>query len=218
MSKKVLSVGFGIWIGVSLFVLLGFVVYNTYFKAPPKEKIIETFTTILISKPFLQRMEVNEKVNEMVSIGQLDDVVEIYTERVKSREIIHLLLFRAITTDIPVNLLFALVDVESDFNPTVVSEVGAVGLMQLVPKWFKPLTRQELKTSEVNTLKGCEHLKDRYKKYGSWEQAAYYYYGETKNRSRGNPSLEYLVRVLNEERYYDDLFNKRIGEDYEKGN
>lgn len=41
------------------------------------------------------------------------------------------------------DLVLAIIDIESDFNPTVVSHMGAVGLMQVMPQWKRVLGIQE---------------------------------------------------------------------------
>lgn len=51
-------------------------------------------------------------------------------------------------------------------------------------------------------MEGCRHLVGRYKKYGSWAEAIYFYNGQ------GQEALEYLAVVFEKERGYEELFNK----------
>jgi hypothetical protein len=56
------------------------------------------------------------------------------------------------------NLVLAIMAVESDFNPGVVSYQGAVGLMQVMPHWKKVLGLQELTEPEVSIRAGIQIL------------------------------------------------------------
>jgi uncharacterized membrane protein len=57
------------------------------------------------------------------------------------------------------NLVLAIMANESDFNPNVVSNMGAVGLMQVMPHWKKVLNLQEQLTEpEVSVRAGIQIL------------------------------------------------------------
>lgn len=56
------------------------------------------------------------------------------------------------------NLVLAIMANESDFNPNIVSNVGAVGLMQVMPHWKKVLNLQELNDPEVSIHAGIQIL------------------------------------------------------------
>lgn len=57
------------------------------------------------------------------------------------------------------NLVLSIMANESDFNPTAISNVGAVGLMQVMPHWKKVLNlQQELTDPEVSIRAGIQIL------------------------------------------------------------
>ena len=56
------------------------------------------------------------------------------------------------------NLVLSIMATESDFNPNIVSNVGAVGLMQVMPHWKKVLNLQELTDPEVSIHAGIQIL------------------------------------------------------------
>ncbi|RNC67642.1 MAG: outer membrane protein assembly factor BamD [Desulfuromonadales bacterium] len=70
-------------------------------------------------------------------------------------------------------LVYALIKAESSFNPTAVSPVGAIGLMQLMPATAKAVANgngkngvtQRLTEPEFNIKLGIRHLKDLLKQY-----------------------------------------------------
>jgi soluble lytic murein transglycosylase-like protein len=71
---------------------------------------------------------------------------------------------------LPPDLVLALIDVESRFDPWAVSPAGAVGLMQVMPFWPRELGLQnQLVRAEPNIRMGCEIL--RY--YGSVGRNSY---------------------------------------------
>lgn len=73
-------------------------------------------------------------------------------------------------------LIAAAVNVESGFDPDIVSGAGAVGLMQVMPKTAKQVARaagyrdavnaETLKTPELNIFVGTRYLADRIAEYG----------------------------------------------------
>ena len=56
------------------------------------------------------------------------------------------------------NLVLSIMYNESDFNPSAVSNMGAVGLMQVMPHWRKVLNLQELTDPEVSIRAGIQIL------------------------------------------------------------
>ena len=57
------------------------------------------------------------------------------------------------------NLVLSIMANESDFNPNIVSNVGAVGLMQVMPHWKKVLNlQQELTDPEISIRAGIQIL------------------------------------------------------------
>lgn len=154
--------------------------------------------------PYYRDMDVNNYVIEEMRGGNLEMIVDIYNKKVRNREITVLIVTRALEFKIPMNLLFALIDIECAFDENAKSSKGALGLMQLMPKYFKHRKIEELLDIYINTMEGCAYLQYRCKKYGSWYHAAYYYYGVDKY------TLDYLVKVIVKEKEYDRLFNEDV--------
>jgi soluble lytic murein transglycosylase-like protein len=64
------------------------------------------------------------------------------------------------TMQLPPDLILAMIDVESRFDPFAVSPVGAVGLMQVMPFWPRQLgVQNQLVRIEPNIRMGCEILR-----------------------------------------------------------
>jgi len=64
------------------------------------------------------------------------------------------------TLKIPPDLVLALIDVESRFDPWAVSPAGAVGLMQVMPFWPRQLgVQNQLVRAAPNIRMGCEILR-----------------------------------------------------------
>ena len=62
--------------------------------------------------------------------------------------------------ELPPDLVLALIEVESRFDPWAVSPAGAVGLMQVMPFWPRELgVQNQLVRVEPNIRMGCEILR-----------------------------------------------------------
>ena len=81
---------------------------------------------------------------------------------------------------VPKELVFAVIKTESDFKSDVVSNAGAVGLMQVTPDTFLWLSKKTedkyddvnlLYNPEINIKYGVYYLSWLYSRYGSWETA-----------------------------------------------
>lgn len=68
----------------------------------------------------------------------------------------------AARVDLPPELVLAVIDVESAFNPYAVSSAGAQGLMQVMPFWREELGRRRLVDVRDNLLMGCTILRYYY--------------------------------------------------------
>lgn len=93
---------------------------------------------------------------------------------------------------VPVELVFAIIKVESNFNTRAVSSAGAVGLMQMLPSTYEWLAelRQEpivpslLYDAQVSISYGTYYLRYLYAKFGSWEKVIIAYNWGEGNFSR----------------------------------
>lgn len=92
--------------------------------------------------------------------------------------------------ELPPEMVLAVIDVESAFNPYAVSSAGAQGLMQVMPFWRKELGYRRLIDINDNVLMGCTILRYYYDmEKGNWQRALARY-----NGSLGRP--EYPQKVL----------------------
>ncbi len=92
---------------------------------------------------------------------------------------------------LPPDLVLALIEVESHFDPGAVSPVGAVGLMQIMPFWPGELGfSAELVRPAPNIRIGCEILRYYLRaEHQNWRRALARY-----NGSGGNP--DYAQRIM----------------------
>lgn len=89
-------------------------------------------------------------------------------------------------------LYVALMYRESNFNPTAVSEKGAIGLTQIMPRiWVEVLKKQgiikekkDLFDYDKNLLASKYILTEYYKETGSWKKALNKYVGKHKTYAR----------------------------------
>lgn len=63
------------------------------------------------------------------------------------------------TYRLPPALLMAVIKAESDFNPTIISKAGAVGLMQLIPETAIRHGVRNLYDTQENIAGGAKHLR-----------------------------------------------------------
>lgn len=109
--------------------------------------------------------------------------------RLKLLDLIHAEATRA---QVPPQLVLALIQVESKFDPYAVSNAGAVGLMQIMPFWLKLIGRTDdsLVHARTNLRMGCTILKYYLdKSHGDIREALQRYNGAT-------VGIDYSDRVL----------------------
>jgi Transglycosylase SLT domain len=102
------------------------------------------------------------------------------------------------------NLVRALVEVESNFNPNAISRKGAMGLMQLMPQTARQLKLTNPFDPQQNIDAGVRHLKQLLDSYGGdvrLSLAAYNAGSGAVARSRGVPNYSetrnYVRRITN---------------------
>ena len=84
---------------------------------------------------------------------------------------------------LPPEMVLAVIDVESAFNPYAVSSAGAQGLMQVMPFWRKELGRRRLVDIRDNLIMGCTILRYYYDmEKGDWMKALARYNGSVGRR------------------------------------
>lgn len=113
--------------------------------------------------------------------------------------------------DVPEKIIFAVIKVESGFDPNAESSVGALGLMQMMPTTFEWLTGDEhlgehldttrLTDPEVSIRYGTYYLHYLYEKFENWDTVLAAYNGGEGNVAKwladpecsdGNGNLTYI--------------------------
>lgn len=102
------------------------------------------------------------------------------------------------------NLVKAIIKVESNFNPNVVSSAGAKGLMQLMPENCKALGVEDPFNIEQNIEGGVKHIKEYIDRYdGDIEMALMAYNGgPTMMMNRGVTSIDDIYKMPKETQNY----------------
>jgi soluble lytic murein transglycosylase-like protein len=94
---------------------------------------------------------------------------------------------------LPPEMVLAVIDIESAFNPFAVSSAGAQGLMQVMPFWRKELGRRRLVDIRDNLLMGCTILRYYYDmEKGDWTRALARYNGSVGRRDYSQKVLDRL--------------------------
>lgn len=104
--------------------------------------------------------------------------------------------------NVPESLIYAVIKVESDFNPNAISGAGAMGLMQMMPSTFEEMTSDkylgenldvdELFDPEVSIRYGTYYLKYLHGYFeGNWNNAIAAYNGGMGNVSKWLANAEY---------------------------
>ena len=129
--------------------------------------------------------------------------------------------------NVPKELVFAVIKVESGFDPEAESSVGALGLMQMMPKTFEWLTGEEhldehlsfkkLTDPEVSIRYGTYYLRYLYLKFENWDTVLAAYNGGEGNVAKwladpeysdGNGNLTYIP--FEETRNYVEKVNRAM--------
>lgn len=106
---------------------------------------------------------------------------------------------------VPEHLVYAVIYTESKFDPDAVSNVGAKGLMQLMPdtlSWLSRLMGEEERLElifdpDTNIRYGTYYLRHLYDRFGSWDTALAAY-----NAGHGR-----VAGWLKDKKYSDDGIN-----------
>ena len=129
-------------------------------------------------------------------------------EEKREREVLPFVLLYSKTYDLSPALVLAVIKTESDFRSRAVSEVGAVGLMQLMPETFLYLSTEKLKEThhesalfdpDVNLKYGCYYLSYLFERFDDLTAViAAYNAGEGRVAAwLSNPQLSQNGKLLN---------------------
>ena len=115
-------------------------------------------------------------------------------ERVRLLTRVH---YEAARADLPPELVLAVIEVESNFDPYAISVAGALGLMQVMPFWRNEIGRPDdnLIHVDTNLRYGCTILKFYLdKEHGDLRRALGRYNGSVGRRSYSNKVIDKLSR------------------------
>lgn len=132
-------------------------------------------STITDADSFTDRFDAEVWLVDMS--GRLSPFIKDPKERLQLLKAIHSEAKRA---NLKPDLVLALIEVESHFDPYAISRVGAQGLMQVMPFWKKEIGRpsDNLTDIETNLSYGCRILQFYLKKEnGNWMNALARYNG-----------------------------------------
>ena len=205
------------WIILTFVVLLmagiGFTINKLY--EEPTVEIRETITIVREKQVYFERMEINQRIQEIQAYEDYDKVIQLYGTIAGDREVARLILNNSLVRKVPVNISFALVKRESNFNANAINRNTKdgktistdYGLFQLNSQTFRSHLKKNgkdwLLIPENNVDLGLTHLQQLYFRHGeSWDLAIIRYNGRF---SRG--ADEHLVNVYEYEREFDKLFN-----------
>jgi hypothetical protein len=199
---------------VSLVLALGFIFAGTgmlsYFTRPVDGSVLLGYglprREIRVIVPAYSREEVNGRIETLEENGDFARVLDMYGEIAGDRDLASSILERARAHRVPVNLLFALIQTESDFDPHAKGKFGEIGLMQLHPATFVKVIKKRgtnyLWPRETNLEFGVRHLTRLNERKGDWDLAVYRYNG------RGEKALAYLLKIQRLEKDLDRRFSE----------
>ena len=136
-----------------------------------------------------------------ISIGHALEVAEVVFEESKNREI-------------PIQMALAIIDQESSYRNSVISEKGARGLMQLMPgTWNQymddPKLKKETGNTHIPTLNiraGMAYLGDLIKKEKDWNKVLSIYVSGNKDITSNQV---YIKQVFNKAKEYSEELDGR---------
>jgi len=119
--------------------------------------------------------------------------------------------------DISPSLIIAMIETESSGDPTVVSSHGALGLMQIIPKWhyerMKRLGVTDLREPSQNILVAVDFLHELFVKYDDIYDVLMYYNGgyPALRRSKSMDFSYYATSIAERAEELDRLRDKYGG-------
>ena len=192
---------------------MGLAITKLYEK--PTVEVHETITIVREKQVYFERMEINQRIQEIQAYEDYDKVIQLYGTIAGDREVARLILNNSLVKKIPVNLSFALAKQESQFKSDATNrniKDGKTlsidyGLFMLNSQTFRTHLKSNgkdwLLLPENNVDLGTTHLQELYFRHGeSWDLSIVRYNGRF---SRG--ADEHLVNVYKWERVFDKMFN-----------
>jgi soluble lytic murein transglycosylase-like protein len=171
--------------------------------------IPDTVSSLPNTKEIIEEYRTKDKLYGILrtkgySLGQGIDIVEAIMR--KSKEL-----------ELPLALIMAVIDRESEFYPNARSNMGAQGLMQIMPfKWDAYVAKLKLSVERramtdplMNITVGCEILKDFYSQNGHITDHKVRMAKALTDYNNGeeaiNPNLDYAVQVSRKQNEYEEV-------------
>lgn len=169
-----------IWIGGAFYIL-------SHSKIQPNEESIPVESMTIITRQ-------QAGIGSSTKIEEDDEVViPMVAEPMHGRELYDFYvdqIHEQYYPNVPTSLVRAIIETESRYQPDVQNASGAVGLMQVIPKWHQYRAAKyhlnDLSDPYTNIIVGVDLLNELYEKYGNWSAALYGY----------NHSKSYVNHVL----------------------
>jgi len=166
----------------------GVVLKETFLKARRRGILIFILMNIVYAIAIVDlSVVITEKKDTISSFAQMGSVIDEYRTKDKvygilrtkgyslgqGLDIAEAIVKRSKELEVPMALIMAVIDQESEFYPNAKSDKGAQGLMQIMPlKWDQYVTKLNWKVERramadpfMNITVGCQILKDLYDSY-----------------------------------------------------
>ena len=180
------------WLGgLSLIVVLA--THGALAQGSPDPELREALRAAANDTPsFTDRFEAEVWLTDMSR--RLERQVRDPKERIRILKLVHL---EAARVDLPPELILAVIETESNFDPYAISVAGAIGIMQIMPFWLDEIGRPDdnLLHVDTNLRYGCTIL--RYyldKENGDLRRALGRYNGSLGKRKYPNKVIDKLTR------------------------
>lgn len=151
------------------------------------DDIFSTYNNLVLENTSINKY-VSADVSNLDVDTRIENAIELYSNKY----------------DVDSNLIKAIIKVESNFDPNVVSSAGAKGLMQLMPENCEALGVLDPFNIEQNIDGGVRHIKEYLDRYdGDVEMALMAYNGgPTRMMNRGVKSIDDIYKMPKETQNY----------------
>lgn len=152
------------------------------------ESILNTYNSSVLNSSTINTNYLAADISDLTVDERIENAVEVYSNQY----------------GVDSNLVKAIIKVESDFDPNVVSSAGAKGIMQLMPENCEALGVEDPFNIEQNIEGGVKHIKEYIDRYdGDVEMALMAYNGgPTRMMNRGVTSVEDIYKMPKETQNY----------------
>jgi len=167
---------------VGMLIVSAISLYGFYSFIDSKKEQLSAIVQPILPKSFEERL-----VDYIMSNSNME-----YTT---AHKLAHSILLNSEAHNIPVNLVLGVIKVESNFKQYAISNAGALGFMQVMPRWhYDKIAKMEDKniySPHTNTALGTKILHDCLKKHKSVKMALQCY-----NGNQSDETMTYANKVL----------------------